>query len=218
VPRAQNPFGSALDSERTAALRAALARDPDLLLIEDDHAGLVSGAPCFSLVSPESNRWAVIRSTSKVLHPDLRLALLAGDETTIARVEGRQGLGPRWVSHIIQALVAELISDPSFGATAAHAREVYAGRRRALIEALAHEGVQAHGRSGVNVWVPVREEALVVRALLEAGWLVTAGERFRIQTPPGVRITVATLGEDEAREIARVLARAEHAGRPRRSY
>jgi DNA-binding transcriptional MocR family regulator len=218
VPRAQNPLGAALNEQRMGMLQSLLADRPDVLLVEDDHAGVVSGAPFSTLVTPSSARWAVIRSTSKFLHPDFRLALMAGDETTIARVEGRQALGPRWVSHVQQAIVAELLRDPAFSATATRARDAYSSRRHALIDALAEEGIEAHGRSGLNVWIPVREEAPVLAGLLDAGWLALAGERFRINTPPGVRITIATLGESEALEIARVLAEIEHAGRPRRSY
>jgi DNA-binding transcriptional MocR family regulator len=70
----------------------------------------------------------------------------------------------------------------------------------------------------MNVWVPVREEAPVVRALLDDGWLVLAGEHFRIRTPPGLRITIASLKEGEAEEIARIIAATENAGRPRRAY
>jgi DNA-binding transcriptional MocR family regulator len=218
VPRAQNPLGAAMDGERVAVLRGLLEAHPDVLLVEDDHAGPISGAPFSTLVAPASRRWAVIRSTSKVLHPDLRLALMAGDEVTIARVEGRQALGPRWVSHLLQAIVAEMLDDPEFEPITARARGVYASRREALLTALADRGVPAHGRSGVNVWVPVREEAPVVAALRDAGWQVMAGERFRIHTPPGVRITTATLREDESAEVAGVIASVEHAGRPRRSY
>jgi DNA-binding transcriptional MocR family regulator len=218
VPRAQNPFGAALDAAREQQLRSLLEPHPDVLLIEDDHAGGVSGAACRTLVTPSSRRWSVIRSVSKVLHPDLRLAVLAGDELTIARVEGRQALGPRWVSHVLQGLVAELLRDPEFACTASHARDVYTARRRALLAALADRGIVAHGRSGLNVWVPVREEAPVVGALLDQGWLVAAGERFRIRTPPGIRITVARLSEDEAPEIAEIIASVEHAGQPRRLY
>ncbi|MGI8412288.1 MAG: aminotransferase class I/II-fold pyridoxal phosphate-dependent enzyme [Solirubrobacteraceae bacterium] len=218
VPRAQNPFGSALDPERTAALRGLLEGRPEVLLIEDDHTGSVSGAPFSTLVAPSRRSWAVVRSTSKLLHPDLRLALVAGDHRTISRVEGRQALGPRWVSHISQAIVAELLGDPEHEALLARARDAYAWRRDALLRALSQHGIQAHGRSGLNVWVPVREEAPVFRALQDAGWLVRAGERFRIETPPGIRVTVATLTTDEAPALAQDIASAEQAGRPRRAY
>jgi hypothetical protein len=86
------------------------------------------------------------------------------------------------------------------------------------MSALAEQGIEAHGRSGLNVWVPVREEAPVARALYEAGWIVMSGERFRIATPPGVRITVATLREGEAAEIARVIAEVEQTARPGQAY
>jgi DNA-binding transcriptional MocR family regulator len=218
VPRAQNPLGAALDDERAAELRALLAGHERMLLVEDDHAGPVSGAAFATLIGPDSERWATIRSTSKILHPDMRLALVAGDETTIARVEGRQALGPRWVSHLLQALAAEMMRDEGFGPTCARAAEVYGARREALIAALAEHGVQAYGRTGMNVWVSVREEAPIVRALLDGGWFVLAGEHFRIRTAPGVRITISTLGAGEAEEIAGVIAAAEHAGRPRRAY
>lgn len=218
VPRAQNPFGSAMDADRAATLRALLEPYPDVLLVEDDHAALVAGAPFSTLVTEASRHWAVIRSTSKVLHPDMRLALSTGDETTISRVEGRQALGPRWVSHVLQAIVFQLLADPGFGEVARHAREEYRVRREALIAELSQRGVTAYGRSGMNVWVPVREEARTVRAVLEAGWLVMAGERFRISAPPGVRITISTLRTAEAGELAEALAAAEHAGQPRRVY
>ncbi len=218
VPRAQNPFGSMFDAERVAELQALLARHPDVLIVQDDHAGAVAGPAFVGLSSVTSARWAVIRSVSKLLHPDLRLAFVAGDETTIARVEGRQALGPRWVSHILQALAAELLRDPAFPDIAAHAREVYAHRRATLIAELAGHGIPAHGRSGLNVWIPVREEAAVVRALLDRGWLVLAGENFRLVTPPGIRITIASLRDDEAAAIAAAIAEVERAGRSRRAY
>ncbi len=218
VPRAQNPYAAAIDAERAAELRAALDEHPGVLLVEDDHAGAVSGAPCVTLVDPGRSRWAVLRSASKVLHPDLRLALLAGDETTVARVEGRQALGPRWVSHLLQAVVVQLLRDSRFPVITGRARDVYSVRRGALLQALAAHGIEAHGRSGLNVWVPVREEAPVIGALSEAGWIALAGERFRIHAPPGIRVTIATLLEDEASAVADVIAGAEHAGRSRRQY
>ena len=54
---------------------------------------------------------------------DMRLAVVAGDQTTIARVEGRQALGPRWVSHLLQALAAEMLRDAEFQGLCARAAE-----------------------------------------------------------------------------------------------
>jgi DNA-binding transcriptional MocR family regulator len=208
TPRAQNPFGSTLGRERATALRSLLENQPAPLVIEDDHAGAVSGAPYISLVPDGWPRWAVVRSVSKVLHPDLRVAFLAGDETTVARVEGWQWLGPRWVSHILQATVASLLTDPGFAELAGRAAQTYAERRTALIDALAAHGLSAHGRSGLNVWIPVPEEATVVSAVRDAGWLVLAGERCRLATPPAIRVTTAVLEAHDAPELAEAIVTA----------
>jgi DNA-binding transcriptional MocR family regulator len=218
VPRAQNPTGAALDPARAAELHTVLEPHPQIVVIEDDHTSEVAGVPYVSAVGPTTRHWAVIRSVSKILHPDLRVAVVAGDEETVARVEGRQALGPRWVSHLLQATTASMLSDPEFAVTCARARGIYAARRNALIDGLAGYGLGALGASGLNVWVPVAEEAPVLRELRTAGWLALSGERFRIACPPGIRITVTTLIDGEAEALALAIARAEHAGRPRTSY
>jgi DNA-binding transcriptional MocR family regulator len=110
------------------------------------------------------------------------------------------------------------MGDAGFDAIVARARDTYTTRRQALIDALAERGIAAHGRSGLNVWVPVREEAPVVRALLDARWLVMSGEPFRFGSAPGIRVTTAGLDESEAPEVAAVIAAVEHARRPRRAY
>lgn len=216
TPRAQNPTGAALDEPRAVELREVLAERPDVLVIEDDHAGPISGADVHALSGTE--RWALVRSTSKHLHPDLRVAVLAGDPLTIARVEGRLALGPRWVSPILQALVVELLRDPGLPAVTAAARDTYARRRTALIDALAAEGLQARGRSGLNVWVPVREEAGTVAALRSSGYAVAAGERFRFTAPAAIRVTTAVLPEDEAGGVARAIANAQRPAGGRAGY
>ena len=79
----------------------------------------------------------------------------------------------------------------------------------------------ATGRSGLNVWVPVREEAATVAHLAAAGWAVRAGERYRMKSPPAIRITVSTLTARETAPAGRrrggIAARRRAAPRPRRA-
>lgn len=202
TPRGQNPTGAALDPERGRALQAVLARHPEALVIEDDYVARVAGAPYVPVHNPDG-RWAVVRSLSKVLGPDLRIALVTGDSLTISRIEGRQRLGPGWVSQILQQLAALLLRDDR---TTRRAEEAYAERRSALVAALAARGIDAAGHSGLGVWVPLADEAAAVRELLVQGWAVSPGERYRFESAPGIRITTADLQPDEAERLADALA------------
>ena len=204
-PRAQNPTGAAISARRAADLARVLRRRSDALLIEIDDVSAVSGAP-FLTLSHGRSQWAAVKSTSKFLGPDLRVAVMTGDAVTIARVQRRQAVSERWVSHLLQKLALALWSDPSSGRWLARAAQVYAERRRGLIEALAALGVSVSGRSGLNVWIPVREETATVQALADRGWAVAAGERFRIESPPAIRVTTSTLEPAEAQRFAADLA------------
>ncbi|HEY6378492.1 MAG TPA: aminotransferase class I/II-fold pyridoxal phosphate-dependent enzyme [Candidatus Dormibacteraeota bacterium] len=208
TPRAQNPYGAALDPERAADLGALLDSHPTVLVVEDDHAGEIAGVGACTLCAAERPRWAVIRSVAKSLGPDLRLAVLTGDAVTVARIEGRRLLGTGWVSHILQRLVVDLWNDPATPRLLQDAARTYAERRSALVSALAGHGIAAHGRSGINVWIPVTHEAGAVAALLDRGWGVLAGERFRIRAGRAIRVSTARLSPEDARHFAADLAAA----------
>ena len=204
--RAQNPFGSALDERRARELRGLLRAHPGTLVLEDDHGGSVAGATARTLCSSGVERFAIVRSVSKALGPDLRVAFLACDEATLARVEGRLALGMRWVSHLLQRTVAALLGDKGVLRGLREADRTYTERRRALLEALAARGTPAFGRSGMNVWVPVPDEDCAASALLDAGFAVSTGARFRIHSAPALRITTASLHRDDAVAVADALS------------
>jgi DNA-binding transcriptional MocR family regulator len=196
-----------IDAQRAAQIQAVLAASPQVLVIEDDYIAAIAGVP-YAAIHGRSDRWAVIRSVSKVLGPDLRLATLAADPLTLSRVAGRQLLGPGWVSHLLQQTAATMCSDAATAGLLSLAVDTYAARRAALVTALAERGIGSYGRSGLGVWIPVEEEAAIVQALAEGGWAVGAGERFRYRTAPGIRVTTTTLQPDEAERLAGDIAAA----------
>jgi DNA-binding transcriptional MocR family regulator len=146
----------------------------------------------------------LVRSTAKAYGPDLRLSVLTGDPVTVDRVRGRHRLGPGWVSHLLQDAVVHLWRTGAVDADAVAAS--YAERRDGLLRALAERGVPAHGRSGMNVWIPVPDETGAVTRLLQSGWAVAPGARFRLASPPGVRVTVSPLDAGELPALADAIA------------
>lgn len=204
--RAQNPTGGAMSAVRAEALRAVLAASGnDVLLIEDDHCAGVAGAPLQPLAGVVRD-WAFVRSAAKAYGPDLRLALLAGDRRTIERVHGRQRLGPGWVSHLLQDAAVGMWRDQAATQRVADAEAVYTDRRTRLCAALAERGLACHGRSGLNVWIPVPDEAAAITRLFAAGWAAAPGSRFRIGSAPGIRITIADLTAAEIEPLADAIA------------
>ncbi len=140
---------------------------------------------CRGTPSPgASGRWATVRSVSKWLGPDLRCAVLAGDELTLARVEGRMSLGSGLGERHPAAPHRAALGRPGRGRR-------WSPRRARPTRAARGDGRRA-GRarpaprfapSGLNVWVPVPDEDAAVRALLAQGVSIAAGAPFRLQTP-----------------------------------
>ncbi|HEX4463294.1 MAG TPA: aminotransferase class I/II-fold pyridoxal phosphate-dependent enzyme [Solirubrobacterales bacterium] len=203
-PRGQNPTGASLDDRRARELRAVLAQAPGAMVVEDDHLGPIAGVPRVTLTAGRE-RWASTLSLAKSLGPDLRLAILAGDAQTISRVRGRQAVGPQWVSHLLQHLVAAMWGDKRVGAALARTADTYRDRREQFQAALAERGIEVTAPAGIAVWIPVPEEAPVVQALLAQGWAVMPGAPFRLQSPRAIRVTTSTLTAAEADGLAEAI-------------
>ncbi|SHI40827.1 aminotransferase class I/II-fold pyridoxal phosphate-dependent enzyme [Streptomyces sp. 3214.6] len=201
-PRAQNPYGGCFSETRRDALVGVLRDGPDLLVVENDHASVIANAPLWTLASGGLLRWVHVRTVSKFLGTDLRWAAAACDATTLARHDGRLLLTSGWVSHLLQETVYGLLTDDDTRALVQRARQTYALRRDVLLRELVARGIDGHGVSGMNLWVPVRDESAVVNGLRSHGWWVAAGARFRSASGPGVRISVAELEPADAVRLA----------------
>jgi DNA-binding transcriptional MocR family regulator len=207
--RAQNPTGAAITAARAADLRGVLGHHRDVLLIEDDHAAELAGVPLHS-VGAVTAAWAFVRSASKPFGPDLRLAVLAGDEATMARVVGRMRIGTGWVSTVLQRLVLRLWQDEGVAAAVAAAAGDYARRRLGLVGALSVRGIEARGATGINVWVRVSDETRAVTIMRDSGYAVAPGALFRIAAPPGIRVSVGPLTDADIDPLAAAIAAASH--------
>ena len=210
--RAQNPSGAAVTAGRRDQLRDVLAGAPETLVIEDDHAADLADVP-LAVVAGTTRAWAFVRSLSKPYGPDLRVALCAGDAATVSTVEASLRQGPGWVSSLLQALVAALWEDAEVDRLVVRAAGTYTGRRTRLLAELTGRGIAARGRTGINVWVPVPDEPAVVNRLVTAGWLVAPGSRFRLGSPPGVRISLGGLADSDLLRLADAVADAVAGGR-----
>jgi len=203
--RAQNPYGAVVSPHRATMLRSALSSHPEVLTIDDDHgADLTPGVP--QVLCGATRQWAYLYSASKAYGPDLRIAVLVGDADSTDRVGGQLRHTARRVSGVMQDVWATALADEKHDEALAKAAQTYADNRAALIGELAERGIEAHGESGLNVWIPVPDETAAAMGLLARGWAVAPGSWFRVRSGPGVRVTIAGLRPGEASKLAEAVA------------
>jgi DNA-binding transcriptional MocR family regulator len=215
TPRAQNPTGASLSEARAEQLRAVLRAHPYVLVIEDDHFSMLSRRPFHSLIGPDHRRWALVRSVSKFLGPDMCLAVTASDPDTAERLAMRLSPGTTWVSHLLQRLTLALVTDPEVVAGIEAAGAHYAERNRAFAARLTSLGVPAAAGDGLNLWialpVPARD---VSEQLMRRGWLARPGDAFVLAEAPAarrLRLTVHDLDDEDAGLLAADIAAAVRA-------
>ncbi len=211
-PRAQNPTGVSLSADRARRL-AELLGPSDTLVVEDDSAHGISTSPPVSLGRWLPQRTLHIRSFSKSHGPDLRLAAVSGSAELVRALESRRHLGQGWSSRLLQRILLGLLTDPDAVAAVARARDGYALRRRLVVDELARRGVPVGGDDGINIWVPVQDEAAATVRLASQGIGVSPGAPFAVLPEPGgfVRVTTGLVRTHHA-ELATALAEAARSG------
>lgn len=197
-PRSQNPTGVSMSQDRAQELARLLA-PTDCCVIEDDSACEVSSSELVSLGAFLPDRVIHIRSFSKSHGPDLRLAAMSGPEALLAPVRRARALGQGWTSRLLQRTLAALLVDDGARAAVAHARREYVRRRQLVVDRLEARGISVPGTDGLNIWVPVRDEAAAVLRLASHGIAVTPGAPFavdRAERDGHIRVTTALVDHD----------------------
>lgn len=208
TPRAHNPTGASLTKRRADALKRILSAYPNVLVVIDDHFALLAETPYFSVIPASSTRWALVRSVSKGLGPDLRVAFVACDGDSAQRLRTRLAPGMSWVSHILQAIVASLMRSADVRSRLDAARDDYANRRSALHDALTHQGITiTQPAGGFNIWIPVPGDARdIAYALAKKGWLVRTSNTFDVQEQSqAIRVSASKLSAQDAQRFAQDL-------------
>ncbi|RCS80316.1 aminotransferase class I/II-fold pyridoxal phosphate-dependent enzyme [Brachybacterium alimentarium] len=207
TPRAQNPTGASLSARRAEQLRDVLAEHPYVLVIQDDYYSFLSQQPFHSIIGPEHRRWALVRSVSKFVGPDMCLAVTATDPDTAGRLALRLSPGTTWVSHLLQRITHAVMAAPESLELIHRAGAHYAERNAAFAARLTALGLPVEAGDGMSLWVPVPVPAReVADRLMRRGWLVRTGDEFCLVATGApshhLRLTVHDLSEADARSLA----------------
>lgn len=207
-PRSHNPTGVTM-SRRRAMQIAALLEGRELVVIEDDHSGTISGAELASVGEFIPKQTVHVHSFSKSHGPDLRLAAVGGTASVLAPLIRRRHLGPSWTSRLLQYLLLSLLLDQEAVRIVESAADTYKLRRAQLADALDKEGLSSGPGTGINLWVPVTNEQQTMVTLAAHGIGVAPGRPFMVANTEQdhIRLTTASVADGQA-ELAATIARA----------
>jgi DNA-binding transcriptional MocR family regulator len=205
--RAHDPTGASITPDRSRMLHHVLARFPDVLTIENDPMGPLSGVALSSVPARgELTRWVHLYGLSAMIGSDLRVAALTGDPVSVERIRRQQRSDGGWVSLLIRRITHRMLTDPALGTQVVRAAAAYARRRESLTIELSARGVPVPPGQGPYLWIEVPAEARAAQAALAAGIAVHPGESFRIRSAPAVRLSTATLDPASAPRVAEILS------------
>jgi len=204
-PRTHSATGNSITVARREALAQVLAQS-EILIVEDDGIGDLSADASWSLGAYYPDRTLHVRSFSKAYGPDLRLAVLSATTEMVKRIQSWRNFGVSWTSRILQDAVAWLLDDDATQQQIATARTVYRQRREGLLAALAARGLVLPRRDGLSLYIPVASEQFAMITLAARGIAVLPGERCRLGSTQFIRVSIASLRDDQREMIADALA------------
>ena len=208
TPRAHNPTGATVSQQRANELTAILSDYPNVLVMEDDHFALMAMTKYYSVIPESTQHWAIFRSVSKGLGPDLRMAFVAADKASVKRINTRLAPGMSWVSRVLQSLVYTCLTTKEFQQQLEDAKTNCAHRRTLLLDALSARGINTEMTTdGLNVWIAVGNCQTVTYELSRKGWLVRPGSSFDIDIQSqAIRVSIQKITAASAQQFAADIA------------
>ena len=220
VPTFGNPSGAMTSLQRRLRV-LELAVKYQTVVVEDDPYGdlYFAEAPPPSLLAlsaqvPGSRDWLVYcGSLSKVLSPGLRIGWMVAPAALLARATMCKQFSDAHTSTFAQATAAQYLQAGRMPATLQNVRQVYAGRSRAMCEALrVHlgEGLSFHEpMGGLFVWAQLtgktghtKDGNSLAKRAIEKGVAFVPGAPFFADKPDNstIRLSFATADESKIAE------------------
>src|SRR3954449_12189290 len=212
IPTFQNPSGRTLSEERRRRI-VELAREHDLLVLEDDPYGLVrfDGEPLPSLFELSDGEIAYSSSFSKTIAPGIRVGWFVLPEAVAHEIE--LTAVATYITPVLlgQATVHEFVSRGLFEPNLERVRSLLGARRDAMLEALDRDlsGVRVtRPDGGYFLWAELDDVdagELLTRAE-EAGVTFVKGTDFG-GAPNTLRLAYSFVSVDEIAEgVSRLAA------------
>ena len=207
IPTFQNPSGRTLSTDRRRRL-VELAREHDLLVLEDDPYGLVrfEGEPPLTLFELDGSEHVVYSTSfSKTIAPGLRVGYFVLPQALDDELEALAV--STYITPVLigQATVFEFLRRGNLDPNLERVRELLRLRRDAMLEALEHELPSAswsRPEGGYFIWLELPHEAVEV-----PGVAFVKGTDFGA-APNTARLAFSYVSPDEIREGIRRLAAA----------
>ena len=207
IPTFQNPSGRTLNTERRERL-VQLARERDLLVLEDDPYGLVrfEGEPPPTLFELDGGEHVVYSSSfSKTIAPGLRVGYFVLPQKLDAELEALAV--STYITPVLlgQATVFEFLRRGNLESNLTRVRDLLRLRRDAMLEALEQElpaATWSRPEGGYFIWLELPNEVQEV-----PGVTFVAGTDFG-GAPNTARLAFSYVSPEEIREGIRRLSAA----------
>ena len=166
TPAHQHPLGITMSATRRIALLAE-AKRRDAVVVEDDYDSefRYDVAPVPALATLDRDRVVYLGTSSKAVHPGLRIGWLVGNADLVASMADRRADRHDHPTWPVQRAFLAMLRDGHVDKLVRSARRVYAERSRQVVTALAPYGTIGPGPAGMYLTIQLPGYAVdVVRA------------------------------------------------------
>ena len=155
TPRGHNPTGATWSKERVAELAEVLKTHPNVVVVEDDQvAGIAASKPGSLLSVPKlENRILHVRSFSKSIAPDLRMAAAVIREPLREPLVEAKSFADGWSSRLLQRVLTKTLQAEEILEALNGARDAYRDRRLSACRAMSRILSARGGPAGLVLMV-----------------------------------------------------------------